>query len=62
MYVSKAKIFILLTLANYGPIYLIDVTNTSNSRLGMPKYKKLRNGPIELRTKTLDLDKDHKGD
>ena len=23
----------------------------------MPKYKKLRNGPIELRTKTLDLGK-----
>ena len=23
----------------------------------MPKYKKLRNGPIELQTKTLDLDK-----
>ena len=27
MYVSKANIFILLTLANYGPIYLIDFTN-----------------------------------
>ena len=27
MYVSKYKIFILLTLANYGPIYLIDFTN-----------------------------------
>ena len=23
----------------------------------MPKYKKLQNGPIELQTKTLDLDK-----
>ena len=28
MYVSIAKIFILLTSANYGPIYLIDFTNT----------------------------------
>ena len=27
MYVSKAQIFILLTSANYGPIYLIDFTN-----------------------------------
>ena len=27
MYVSKAKIFILLTSANYGPIYLIDFTD-----------------------------------
>ena len=27
MYVSKANIFILLTSANYGPIYLIDFTN-----------------------------------
>ena len=26
-YVSKDKIFILLTLVNYGPIYLIDFTN-----------------------------------
>ena len=28
----------------------------------MPKYKNLRNGPIELRTKTLDLDKLPKSD
>ena len=27
MYVSTAKIFILLTSANHGPIYLIDFTN-----------------------------------
>ena len=27
MYVSKDKIFILFTLASYGPIYLIDFTN-----------------------------------
>ena len=27
MYVSKDKIFILLTSANYGPFYLIDFTN-----------------------------------
>ena len=27
MYVSNAKIFILLTSANYRPIYLIDFTN-----------------------------------
>ena len=27
MYVSKDKIFILITSANYGPIYLIDFTN-----------------------------------
>ena len=26
-YVSKDKTFILLTSANYGPIYLIDYTN-----------------------------------
>ena len=30
MYVSKANIFILLTSANYGPIYLIDFTNITN--------------------------------
>ena len=28
MYVSKAKMFILLTSANYGLIYLIDFTHT----------------------------------
>ena len=28
MYVNTDKILILLTLANYGPIYLIDFTNT----------------------------------
>ena len=27
IYVSKDKIFVLFTLANYGPIYLIDFTN-----------------------------------
>ena len=27
MYVSKDKIFIPLTWANYGPIYLIEFTN-----------------------------------
>ena len=36
--------------ANLSLVATVSINN-------MSKYKKLRNGPIELRTKTLDLDK-----
>ena len=41
MYVNKANIFILLTSANYGPIYLIDFT----------KYTRVNN-PIFIQLST----------